>query len=140
MARPTQKTPLVTSVILLRTLPSNGSNLLLVVYLFQACLPIRCLAKGIWVTILSTHLRLGVFPSGFPPISYMHYSSTHSCYMLCSSHPPLLGHFNYTLRRVQAMKLLIMKFSPTTRHFISLPSKYSPRHPLLKHPQPMFLP
>jgi hypothetical protein len=27
------------------------------------------------------------------------------------------------------MKLLIMQFSPTSCHFISLPSKYSPEHP-----------
>jgi hypothetical protein len=28
-----------------------------------------------------------------------------------------------------------MQFSPTSRHFISLWSKYSPQHPVLKHPQ-----
>jgi hypothetical protein len=33
------------------------------------------------------------------------------------------------------MKLLIMQFSPTSCHFISLRSKYSPQHPVLKHPQ-----
>jgi hypothetical protein len=27
------------------------------------------------------------------------------------------------------MKLLIMKFSPTSRHFLPLPSKYSPQYP-----------
>jgi hypothetical protein len=36
------------------------------------------------------------------------------------------------------MKLLIMQFSPTSRHF-SLQSKYSPQHPVLIHPQSMFL-
>jgi hypothetical protein len=35
------------------------------------------------------------------------------------------------------MKLLIMQFSPTC-HFISLRSKYSPQHAVLKHPQSMF--
>jgi hypothetical protein len=29
------------------------------------------------------------------------------------------------------MKLLIMQFSPTSHHFISLRSKYSPLHPVL---------
>jgi hypothetical protein len=32
----------------------------------------------------------------------------HSCYMPCSSHPPWLHHSNYTWRRVQVMKPLIM--------------------------------
>jgi hypothetical protein len=70
-----------------------------------------------------------------PPISYMHSSSPHSCYMPCSSHPPWLDHSNYTWRRVQVMKLLIMQFSPASRHFISLRSKYSPQHPVLIYPK-----
>jgi hypothetical protein len=37
------------------------------------------------------------------------------------------------------MKLLIMQFSPTSCHFISLQSKYSPQYPVLRHPQSMFL-
>jgi hypothetical protein len=57
------------------------------------------------ILILSTYLRLGLrsglFPSGFPPISYI----PHSCYMPCPSHPPWLDHSNYTWRRVQVMKL-----------------------------------
>jgi hypothetical protein len=28
-----------------------------------------------------------------------------------------------------------MQFSPISRHFISLQSKHSPQHPVLKHPQ-----
>jgi hypothetical protein len=36
------------------------------------------------------------------------------------------------------MKLLIMQFSPTSCHFISLRSKYSPQQPFLKHSQSMF--
>jgi hypothetical protein len=43
------------------------------------------------------------------------------------SHPPWLDHPNYTWRRVQVMKLLIMLFSATSCHFISLRSKYSPQ-------------
>jgi hypothetical protein len=34
----------------------------------------------------------------------------------------------------------IMRFSQDSCHFISLRSKYSPQHPVLKHPQSMFLP
>jgi hypothetical protein len=78
------------------------------------------------------------FLLAFPPISYMHSYLTHSCYMLCPSYPPLLDQCNYTLRRVQVMRLLIMQFSPTSCHLISLRSKY-PQHPVLK-PQSMLLP
>jgi hypothetical protein len=62
------------------------------------------------------------------------------CYMPCLSHSPWLDHSKYTWLIVQVMKLLIMQFSPPSRHFISLRSKYSPQHPVLKHPQSMFLP
>jgi hypothetical protein len=66
----------------------------------------------------------------FLPKSCVHSFSRHACYMPCSSHPPSLDHSNYTLRRVQVMKL-IMQVSPISRHFISLRSKYSPQHPFL---------
>jgi hypothetical protein len=54
-------------------------------------------------------------------------------------HPPRLYNSNYTWRRLQIMKLLVMQFPPTSRHSIPLWSKYSPQHPVLKHPQFMFL-
>jgi len=38
------------------------------------------------------------------------------------------------------MKLLIMQFSPPSSYFLSLMSKYSLQHPVLKHPQSMFFP
>jgi hypothetical protein len=44
-----------------------------------------------------------------------------------------------SIQSIQVMKLLIMQFSPTSRHWISLRSKYSPQHPVLKHSQSMFL-
>jgi hypothetical protein len=56
------------------------------------------------------------------------------------SDPPWLGHSNYTWRRVRAMKLLVMQLSPPSRHSIPLRSKYSPQHPVLKHPQSLYLP
>jgi hypothetical protein len=52
---------------------------------------------------------------------------------------PWLDHSNYIWRGVQVMKLLIMQFSPTSRYLVSLRSKYSPQHPVVKHPQCMFL-
>jgi hypothetical protein len=94
---------------------------------------------------LSNHLRLGL-PSGLFPSGFPHQYPTctpllpHSCYMLCPSLPTWLDHSVYVWRRVQVMKLLIMQFSPTSCHFISLRSKYSPQHPVLKHPQSILLP
>jgi hypothetical protein len=89
------------------------------------------------ILLLSTHLHLGfpsgLFPSAYPTNIYMHSSAPHSYYMSCPSRPPWLHHSNYTWRTVQ-MKLLITKFSPTSCHFISLRSKYSSQHSVLKHP------
>jgi hypothetical protein len=38
------------------------------------------------------------------------------------------------------MKLFIIKFSPLPCYLVPLRPKYSPQHPILKHPQPTFLP
>jgi hypothetical protein len=59
----------------------------------------------------------------------------HACYMPRLSYLSLLDNSNYTWQTVQVMKLLIMQFSVTSYHFITLRSKYSPRHPVLEHPQ-----
>jgi hypothetical protein len=66
------------------------------------------------------------FPLAFPPIIYTRSSSPHSCYMASPPHPPRLDYSNYTWRRVQIMKLLVMQFSPFTCHLIPLRSKYVP--------------
>jgi hypothetical protein len=93
---------------------------------------------------LSTHLRLGLpsslVPSGFPTNILYTFLFPHACYMPCPSHRNWLDHNNYTYRRVQVMKLLIMQFSPTSRHFMSLGSEYSPQRSVLEHLQSMFLP
>jgi hypothetical protein len=49
-------------------------------------------------------LPSGLFPSGFPTNIL-----PHSCYMPRPSHPSWLDYSNYTWRRVQVMKLLIMQ-------------------------------
>jgi hypothetical protein len=74
-----------------------------------------------FILILSTHLCLcllsGLFPYGFPT-KILH------AFLICQFlllHPPWLDHSHYTWRRVQVMKLL-MEFSPTSYHFISLQS------------------
>ena len=41
---------------------------------------------------------------------------------------------------VQIIQLLVMQLSPFPCHLVPLRSKYSPQHPILKHPQPAFLP
>jgi hypothetical protein len=70
---------------------------------------------------LSTHLRLGLpsglFPSGFP--TNILFVLPYPCYVSCPSYPPWLDRFNYTWRKVQVMKLLIMQFSPISGHFMS---------------------
>jgi hypothetical protein len=71
--------------------------------------------------------------------SHQYLSSSSSPFVPCPSHPAWLDHSNYTCRRVQVMKFLIMQFSPTSHHFISLWSKRSSQHPVLKHPQSMLL-
>jgi hypothetical protein len=55
------------------------------------------------------------------------------------SHPARLDHSNYTWRRVQITKLFVMNFPPPSRNFIPLPSKYSPRYPVVRHIQFMSL-
>jgi hypothetical protein len=57
---------------------------------------------------------------------------SHSCHMSRPPHPPRLYNSNYTWRRVQIMKILIMQLSPPSRHSIPLWSKYSPQHPVFK--------
>jgi hypothetical protein len=81
------------------------------------------------ILILSTHqdfdFLVGPFLLAFPPIIYKR-SSSLSCYMSRPSLPPRLDYSNYTWRRVQIMKLLVMQFSPFTSHLIPLRSKYPP--------------
>jgi hypothetical protein len=54
------------------------------------------------------------FPLAFLPSAYPRSSSPHSCYMPSPFHPPRLDHSNYTWRRVQNTKLLVMQSSPTS--------------------------
>jgi hypothetical protein len=49
------------------------------------------------------------------------------------SHPPRFDYSNYTWRRVQITKLLVMQFSAFSRHLISLRSKYPPQHCVLNN-------
>jgi hypothetical protein len=74
------------------------------------------------ISILSTHLRLGLptglFPSGILAKILYAFLFPHSCYISRPSHPPRLDHSNHAWRRIQVMKLHIMQFSPASCHFI----------------------
>jgi hypothetical protein len=98
-----------------------------------------------FILILFTHLhRLGLpsgsFPLAFPPITYTR-----------SSSPPFMLHdppisssstwlFWLYLAKSTNHKVLCYAISPFSHHLIPLRSKYLPQHPVLKHPQSMFLP
>jgi hypothetical protein len=62
----------------------------------------------------------------------------HSCHMSHPHHPPWFNHHNNIQWRIQAMKLIIMQFSPQSV-FLPFRSKYLPQHSILKNPQSMFL-
>jgi hypothetical protein len=86
--------------------------------------------SNLYHPIISLHRRIGLHPSCYPNIVYA-FLLTHSW---CTPYPSisiLLHHSNYTWRRAQGTKLLIMQFSPISWHFISLRSKYSPQRPVL---------
>jgi hypothetical protein len=57
------------------------------------------------------------------------------CFMSHPSHSPWYDRPQNIWWRVQIMELLSMHFFPPSCHFIPLRSKYSPKHPVLKHPQ-----
>jgi hypothetical protein len=51
-----------------------------------------------------------------------------------------MDHQNNILWAVQIIKFLIMYFSLLPCYLVPPRLKYSPQHPILKHPQPTFLP
>jgi hypothetical protein len=63
---------------------------------------------------------------------------SHACYMPGPYHSHWFYHPNIILWSVQVMKLLTLQSSLASRHFFPLMSKYSPQHPVLRHPQSMF--
>jgi len=86
--------------------------------------------------------------SGFPmktlslrvPHQYTVYASSlaHTRYMTHPSHSPRFDHPNNICRGLQIIKLLITQFSPLSCYLVPLRPKYSPQHPIPKHPQPTF--
>jgi hypothetical protein len=89
------------------------------------------------IFILSTHRRLGLLEVSFPLVFLVSLFALHAPPISSS---PRLDYSNYTWRRVQITKVLVMQFSQPFLHFNSIRSKYPPQHPVLKHPQSVFLP
>ena len=97
------------------------------------------------ILILPSHLHLGLpsglFPSGFPtktlytpllsPIRYT-----------CPAHLTLLDFITRTMIGEEYISLnsSLYSFLHSPGHLVPLRPKYSPQHPILKHPQPTILP
>jgi hypothetical protein len=95
------------------------------------------------ILILSSHLCLGLpsglFPLGFPTKTLYAPLLFSTFYMPRASHSSRFNHPNNFGWGVQILKLIIMYFSPLPCYLGPLRPQYSPQHPILKHPQPMFL-
>jgi len=86
------------------------------------------------ILILSYHLRLGFGVVSsiqvFQLKCFMHLSPNH-VRATCPTHPIFFDLLALIFgKRLQFMKLLIMQFSPVSRDFLPLRSKYSPQHPV----------
>jgi hypothetical protein len=97
------------------------------------------------ILILSFYLHLGSSKWSLPfrfstQKVCMLFSLPHACPMSRPSHPSWLDHPNNIWWSVQFIKLLIMQSSSASRHFILLKYKYSPQHPVLRHPESMLFP
>jgi len=64
----------------------------------------------------------------------------HTRYMPRPSHSSRCYNMHNIGWGVQIITLLIIWFSPLSSYLVPLRPKYSPQHPILKHPQPTFLP
>jgi hypothetical protein len=112
--------PILSQNNLVHTTPSYISNIYLHI------IPHLCLGHLVFSFLLSFKLK-SYLDSSSPP------STLHNL-----SLSPWLYHSNYTWRRLRVIKILISQFSPLSHHFIPLRSKYSPHHPVLKHPSVYF--
>jgi len=85
-------------------------------------------------------------PQWFPDLGFPHQNPVHTSpfphtrYMPCSSHSSWFYYPHSIGWGVQIIQLLIMSFCPCPCYLVPLRPKYSPQHPILKHPQPTFRP
>jgi len=110
--------------------------------LIQSILPQLTSLRSI--LILSSHLRLGL-PSGLlPQVPHQNPVCTsplpHACHKPCPTHSSWFDHPNNIWWEAQIIRLPIMASPPLSCYLVLLRPKYSPQHPILEHPQPMFLP
>ena len=99
-----------------------------------------------WRSILisSSHLGLGL-PSGLFPSGLPHQTMCLSLSSAtCVPHAPpipffLFDHPNNVLWGDQIMKLLILQSLRLPWNLVPVRPKYLPQHPILEHPQPMFV-
>ena len=93
----------------------------------------------IFILILFSHLCLvlksGLFPPGVPTKTLC--APFLSPHML---HASPISFLSIWSPKKDLVKSSLCKFSPFPCYLIPLRPKYSPQHPTLKHPQPMFLP
>jgi hypothetical protein len=94
--------------------------------------------------ILSSHLcpglPSGLFPSGFATKACICLSSLHTCY---TPRPSLLLDLIIQIIFVaeyRSLSSLLCSFLHSPPYLIPFRPKYSPQYPILKHPQPTFLP
>ena len=66
--------------------------------------------------------------------------ASHTSHVPCLPHSSWFDHLNNIRWGAQIMKLFIIESSPITCYLDHLRPKYPPQHPILKHPQPTFLP
>jgi hypothetical protein len=86
------------------------------------------------ILTLPSDLHLGL-PSGLFPQMFSNQYSVHIFHLSHMCHMPC-----HLILLDEVMKLLIMQSPSASCHFLPHRSKYSPQHPVLKHPQSMFLP
>ena len=92
---------------------------------------------------LKIYLILGspsdLFPQVSPVTLYCNHAVPHTCYIPQPSQTSWFYHLNNIWWEVQVIKFLIMLSSPFLCYPVPLRPKYLPQHPILEHPQPMFL-
>jgi len=97
------------------------------------------------ILILSSHLHLGlpsgILPSGFPTKTlYTPLSSS-----IRATRPAHLILLDFITRKIfgeqyRSLSSSLCRFLPIPCYLVPLRTKYSPQHPILKHPRPTFLP